>query len=160
MARAAARFEPSSGHRHRMSPMRLVPAIAFAAAFQAASALADPKADSEALYKVTVAVAPVLMELAGNIDDAEFVVAEIEMRIDPPLVAAEQRWMDAAFGSGTSSAGYEPFAACLEASSALYQFSAKVQRYLQLIDKQPFTAADADPFRKALARCETALGVK
>lgn len=122
-------------------------------------ALADPRSDSEQLYGVVTAHAPVLMDTFAAVKDPVETADLLERKVNDPVGVAEQEWIDAAFKRAPSSEPYRVFAPCAEASTALRSYSSKIQRFLRQIDDKPPTATDAALFRVKLGLCEDALGL-
>lgn len=126
----------------------------------ATPALADPKSDSIEIYNVAVVQGVALTALLDKIDAPIATADTIELQIKTPLNEAQQTWLDIAFNSGIDPEPYRQFQPCYNSADLLGEMAIKVQRYLRGIDKQVFTAADAEPFKAAIVECEIVLGLE
>ncbi|OKP69621.1 hypothetical protein BTE77_27925 [Ensifer adhaerens] len=121
----------------------------------------DARAATLELYQAEITHAQVLLEIMSTMADNEpkATADRIVREVYHPLMAAKQQWWDAA-PDGKHEHYYTPFISCYEAADSLHDFGNKVARYLNRLDKEPFSDDDAQPFRVNLEKCEDQLGLE
>lgn len=132
-------------------------AIALSATFASTIAWASPQGDTLNLYTAIVRQAPVVIGALGKADDPATIASQVE-DARKPIDLALQAWMDHAFANGAADS-YRPFSGCMEAATALQDFSNAGLRVLRAQTVAAQENVDVDVFKVKLSACETTLGL-
>lgn len=117
-----------------------------------------PRLKTQAYYDTIMDRSAALLMIIENIDEPDLSAKIIQNEIITVLSGADKKWTDVASLDETDA--YAPYWDCPAASLHLGRFALKVQRYLSGLDEEPFTEVHAQPFKKYMNQCETALGLE